>query len=315
MLSDQDIKNIVLVVRRGIGIAKELSKAVAELFKSIIKAIDLDQPMKDNIKSIKGLISDAGIKTELVEKLTGISKAAVAAHPELEPVKPTKTLIGAALGHIMPNTNLTVNQLIDKTEGITKTSVINYVQQAKLDGWTNKQLKDALKTSQDQLDKNIQTIANTAVSAVNAETKKQLYAANNDVIDRVLFLATLDNRTTDICKALDGQVFKLKDAPSLPLHPNERSVLLPILKGEDADEVKKDLLPRPNVVPTGKDSDKLKGGTTYSPDYEAWLKKQPKYYQEDILGKAGAEKFRDGAKLIDVIKVSPITEEYLKKAI
>ncbi len=169
-----------------------------------------------------------------------------------------------------------------------------------------------------------------------SETKRQLYAANLDVIDRVLFSATLDSRTSSICKTLDGKVFKIEDAPHLPIHPNERSQLLPILIGEDAEQVKNDLLPRPAVEPKNKEAydDKglttstgktrkpsktnrspLKGVQSQSNNYEEWLRKQPAYYQDDIIGVKAGKALRRGKNLTDVIKVSPVTSEYLKKAI
>ena len=47
------------------------------------------------------------------------------------------------------------------------------------------------------------------------------------------FLATLDNRTSEMCAELDGKVFKLKDAQVgvnlPPVHPNCRSTTLPVV--------------------------------------------------------------------------------------
>jgi SPP1 gp7 family putative phage head morphogenesis protein len=40
--------------------------------------------------------------------------------------------------------------------------------------------------------------------------------------------AIMDDRTTDICAALDGKIFKADDAPVFPLHFNCRSTLIPI---------------------------------------------------------------------------------------
>lgn len=45
-------------------------------------------------------------------------------------------------------------------------------------------------------------------------------------IDKVIFLAELDNRTSDICREHDGKVFNVGEI-FCPLHPNCRSTLIP----------------------------------------------------------------------------------------
>jgi len=59
---------------------------------------------------------------------------------------------------------------------------------------------------------------------------------NKDLIQGFQYSAIIDNTTTDICRSLDGQTFKVGDVPSLdlrpPLHWNCRSILVPILMTE-----------------------------------------------------------------------------------
>jgi SPP1 gp7 family putative phage head morphogenesis protein len=55
-------------------------------------------------------------------------------------------------------------------------------------------------------------------------------------IDRFVFMATLDGRTSDICREMDGKIFKVKDAHQgdnvPPLHPYCRSTIAPYLGKE-----------------------------------------------------------------------------------
>ena len=48
------------------------------------------------------------------------------------------------------------------------------------------------------------------------------------------FLAEIDSRTSDICRSMNGKIFKMKDAVVGenvgPLHPNCRSTIIPIIK-------------------------------------------------------------------------------------
>ena len=55
------------------------------------------------------------------------------------------------------------------------------------------------------------------------------------------FEATLDNRTSDICQSLDGQVFELKEAQEgvnyPPMHPNCRSTTIPYFEPDEIDKM------------------------------------------------------------------------------
>jgi len=55
-------------------------------------------------------------------------------------------------------------------------------------------------------------------------------------IDRFVFMATLDGRTSEICRSMDGKIFKTKDAKQgenvPPLHPYCRSTIAPYLGKE-----------------------------------------------------------------------------------
>ena len=75
--------------------------------------------------------------------------------------------------------------------------------------------------------RNAEAITRTAVTHISNRTMLDYMAANEDVIGRVRFVATLDNRTTFICMSLDGTVWKNGD-PQIqtpPLHMNCRSIL------------------------------------------------------------------------------------------
>lgn len=64
--------------------------------------------------------------------------------------------------------------------------------------------------------------------------------ADSTVVERFLYLATLDSRTSDICRDMDGEIFNLKDAKIgvnvPPLHPNCRSTTVPYFEPDELDE-------------------------------------------------------------------------------
>lgn len=59
--------------------------------------------------------------------------------------------------------------------------------------------------------------------------KKRFYRANADVLEGMEICAALQFRTCLVCGVLDGTRYKFNGrAPSLPLHPGCRCVLLPV---------------------------------------------------------------------------------------
>lgn len=61
-------------------------------------------------------------------------------------------------------------------------------------------------------------LARTAVNAIGAEARRQFAFENRDIAPWQQFVATLDSRTTPICRSLDGRIFLVApgDAPPLP---------------------------------------------------------------------------------------------------
>lgn len=59
--------------------------------------------------------------------------------------------------------------------------------------------------------------------------------------EKYKFEATLDDRTSDICQSLNGQVFKLREAQEgvnyPPMHPNCRSTTVPYFEPDDIDKM------------------------------------------------------------------------------
>jgi SPP1 gp7 family putative phage head morphogenesis protein len=69
-------------------------------------------------------------------------------------------------------------------------------------------------------DHQVLTIVRTSVQQVANEASQQVYRANGDVTKKYQYLATLDSRTSAICRSLDGKTFKYGDGPTPPVHFN-----------------------------------------------------------------------------------------------
>lgn len=86
-------------------------------------------------------------------------------------------------------------------------------------------------------------IARTAANGVSNASRIEFYKANSDVVESLVFTATLDGRTSSICAALDGTVWNIPDdldkVRQPPLHPNCRSTLVSLVKGMDGELIGK----------------------------------------------------------------------------
>jgi SPP1 gp7 family putative phage head morphogenesis protein len=65
------------------------------------------------------------------------------------------------------------------------------------------------------------------------QVKAQEEIGKNAGVKRQLFTATLDGRTSDICRQYDQKIFDIDDPnkPVLPLHPFERSLFINMIEG------------------------------------------------------------------------------------
>jgi len=143
---------------------------------------------------------------------------------------------------------------------------------------------------------NVETLVRTTTNAVANKTRDEVYIANDDVIEGEEHFATLDTKTSDICRARDGLAWTLPDHKPIgghgyswrpfPLHFNERSTWTPVFKNID------DI--------TGIDTSKWEPGTrqtmdgpnTATENYSQWFAKQPESRQLEVLGKTKLEIYK-----------------------
>jgi SPP1 gp7 family putative phage head morphogenesis protein len=178
----------------------------------------------------------------------------------------------------------------------------------------------------------INALVRTSVQTVSNRTIMDTYKKNSDIIKHVQALATLDLRTTDICKARAGGTWDIntgaatKDSPinedfpgPPPWHHNCRTVLVPITKTWD--ELIKGKRGRTRKrferIPPSKRAtmDGLRAGDL---NYEQWLRNQSQPRQIAALGPSKWKLWKDGkitmAQLIDQsgrpLSVRELTRKY-----
>jgi SPP1 gp7 family putative phage head morphogenesis protein len=173
----------------------------------------------------------------------------------------------------------------------------------------------------------VQAITRTAVMHVSNAARSAYFHENADIVTGEYFVATLDSRTTPICRANDGKTFDLGKGPVPPLHFNCRSLRIaaidgtllgdrpakPFVERELLDQYQAERMNVPgklkdrNDLPHGTKGDydkwrrnrirQLTGPVPASTTYNEWLKGQTKTFQDDTLGIEKAKLFRGGLPL------------------
>lgn len=153
-----------------------------------------------------------------------------------------------------------------------------------------------------------ETVVRTAINHTANTAREYTYERNGNLIKGVRWNSTLDGRTSAVCRARDGKVYEPGKGPRPPAHFNCRSSTSPVTKswrelGFDIDE----------LPPATRAS--MNGRVPADQDYDTWLRKQPKAFQEEVLGPTRAKLFRKGLKMERFVdrKGSTLTLNELKR--
>lgn len=156
-----------------------------------------------------------------------------------------------------------------------------------------------------------EALARTSVQAVAADVRKRIINRHQDVIKGVMWHATLDDRTTPLCRARDGKLYTIDGKPighnqsfldGPPAHWNCRSTLVPVTKSWE--ELGMD--PKLDAIY----DDFIRGGKRPSMDgqlpatatYKDWFERLSENRQKDILGKRRWEVWKEkGLSFTDLV--------------
>lgn len=124
--------------------------------------------------------------------------------------------------------------------------------------------------------RNAETIVRTGTQVFNSEAKAKFMEQHDDLIDGIQIVATLDSRTSSVCRHLDREYMPLDRAIYPPFHFNCRSTFVYVLKGEKP--------------------------STDEMSYYEWLKQQDKSFIEQVLGKKQAQLFLSDGMTVEKFK-------------
>lgn len=139
--------------------------------------------------------------------------------------------------------------------------------------------------------RDIDSLVRTASNHVTSHAREVVARENDDIVRGVRIVATLDTRTTPVCRSQDGKIYPIDDGPRPPFHWRCRTTTTPVLKtAEEAGLAIK--------IPVGVRAS-MNGPVAGNETYGSWLKRQSASVQEEALGPARARLFRSGKVSID----------------
>lgn len=157
-------------------------------------------------------------------------------------------------------------------EGQTNAEIIRNIRGTKANNF-----KDGILST---TNRHAEAIVRTAVQHVASVARQETLAKNG--VKQYRWISTLDSRTSDICKGLDGEVFEMGSGPLPPAHINCRSGYLAELSQEF------------QFLSEGRTRASANGPVSAKTTYYDWLKSQPERVQVDALGKTKAAIFSNG---------------------
>jgi len=155
-------------------------------------------------------------------------------------------------------------------EGATTSKILQAVRGTKANGYRDGILAIS--------NRNAEAVVRTAVQHVASTARQATWSANSDIVKGVQWVSTLDSRTTQVCRSLDGRVFPVDSGPRPPIHVRCRSTTVADLG-----------FSRKNAIRSSQD-----GGAAANLTYYEWLKTQPAGFQDQAIGKTRGALLRRG---------------------
>ncbi len=209
----------------------------------------------------------------------------------IEFVRPTAAQVRAAIfGE--PMQGLLLKDWFAGLERVIQDRVKAAIRLGVVEGQGIAEIGRRIRAATDQSRRGAEMVARTAINYSSQAARQALYAENSEVIKGVRWVATLDGRTSAVCRARDGEVFPIESGPRPPAHPNCRSSTVPVLRSWRELGIS---LPD---APEGTRAS-LDGQVPASTTYQEWLGRQPAAFQDEVLGKTKGALFRRGGLTLD----------------
>lgn len=287
---EQIVRRIQNISARGYATSVATSRRLRFLARAIDTIIDkgfreIDKKLLADLDGIA--LQEAKFQLKVLGAVTPIS---------FDYQLPNPTLL-KAIATTRPMDGQLISAYLERLGKSSNFEVVRNIQAGLVLGETIPQISSRVKkTLKLKFNNQAATIARTAVNHVTTQARELTWIENKDIVKAVQWVSTLDARTSDICIALDGSIFRVGEGIRPPAHLNCRSTTVPVLKSFK--ELGIDL----KEPPPGTRSAKLPGMTGQVPaklTYKKWLRQQSVKIQDQVLGKERGRRFRAGKLKFD----------------
>ena len=150
--------------------------------------------------------------------------------------------------------------------------------------------------------RNATNISKTSANHISTTASDTVYKENEKAVKGYILTAVLDSATSKTCRGLDDTRVAFDDdyKPKPPFHFHCRTTTRPWLR-EDLDAIK--LAERQTKGADGKEFEHT------GKQYYSWLKQQPSWFQDDILGKTEGKIFRNAGLTPNEFKSATIKRD------
>lgn len=198
-------------------------------------------------------------------------------------------------------------------------SVEGVLRRANAESWSNRQISQAINGTREnrftdgllpKVGRFNETLIRTAMQHVNSVARMKVWADNESSIKGYKWVSTLDGRTSDRCRSLDGEEFRVGEGPLPPIHPNCRSTTVAVLDSAY------------DFLDVGATRASKTGPVDAGLSYYGWLKKQSADFQDAVIGPTKGKLLRDGGLTAEEFsdamlntRFDPLTLDELRRVI
>ena len=289
-IEDAIIRHQVFVMRYSQGREEAAEEYVEELIEAVrdrlgpdiasVSPAVLDQIISKVLEEIKEkseeyeksvvdeMMEFIGYQSDFNVNLLDFNSVASVAVPSLAVLQAAMLLRRMPLE---PTKSFTINEALKTYSNRKSKQIVQTVRDGVTLGQSSEVIAGNVKKLTKLQQRQAATLARTITNYVSIQAREVVMRENPDMTDSYRWVSILDGRTSLICASRDQKIYKeSNDSPKPPAHFNCRSTIAPILEDEEESEGR------------------------VSGNYEAWLRRQPKAFQLEVLGVARAKLFREG---------------------
>ncbi|WP_122663512.1 minor capsid protein [Pseudomonas viridiflava] len=314
-LLDATIRHAVFLERLKAGEVKKFTPFLKEIDRSLRERLTKSDLTSFTRKRLESLLDEAdslllGIFTRFTDQLTLDLIDLATYEAQFEAASLTKAApVGVSFEAALPaataiRTAVLSNPLsVRGTDGgkllkpfikdwttAERTRITGAIRQGFFEGQTNFQIIQKIRGTKAlnyadgilaTTDRNASTVVRTAIQHIASQARMETAKTNSDVVQQIELVATLDSKTSIICRSLDKRRFPVDSGPRPPFHPNCRTTFVMVTRFSE-------------MFSKGATRASQNGQVSADLDYYHWLQQQPASFQDQAIGKARGALFRNG---------------------